>query len=214
MEKKILVFEYDNNKFVGILEYKEGKLINLAGDFVYKFELLLPFEYEITHFVREPKSNISKMGFSTLTITLDKIIEEVVDKVVYYFLNKERIDSYKKKEKEYLDIVNPRLNETIDSLAKKNEELKEKIKYFKQKFKNKELFQKEYQFKRKEIQRKIDENNDLIDELKHTFLESPYFENEKLKEKFLIPYDKTKIKVKEVKTFEGLSKEEVIKQCK
>jgi len=182
IDEKLLVFEYDSNEFVGVLEYRKGKLITLAGDLIYKFKLLFPFEYTIEYFQEKPQSNLGKMAFSSVDITLNKIVEEVVDRIVYYFLNKERIDYYKKLEKEHLNIVTPRLNSIINSLSRENEVLKEEIRNLKQRFKNKELFQKNYQFKRKSIQTKIDENNNLIEGLRDTFFESPYFEEKEIKE--------------------------------
>jgi len=200
MDKKILVFEYDGNKFVGVLEYREGKLIYLAGDVIYRFKLLFPFEYTIEYFQEKPQSNSGKMAFSLTDITLNKIVKEVADKVVYYFVNKERLEYYKKLGKEHLNTA--KLNSKIDSLKKKNEILKENIRNLRKRFKNKELSQRDYQFKRKPIQTKIDKNNDLIEELKKAFSKNPYFEDGKLKRKFSIPYDKRKIKIKEIKDFE------------
>ena len=208
MDKKLLFFEYDGNKFGGILEYREGKLIYLAGDVIYRFKLLFPFEHTIEYFQEKPQSNSGKMVFSLTDITLNKIVKEVADKVVYYFVNKERIEYYEKLGKEHLNTA--KLNSKIDSLKKKNETLKENIRNLRKRFKNKELSQRDYQFKRKPIQTKIDKNNDLIEELKKAFFKNPYFEDGKLKRKFLIPYDKRKIKIKEIKDFE----EELINKFK
>jgi len=91
MDKRMLIFEYDEKKFIGILEYKEGKLIDLAGDLVYKFELLSPFNYQIEYFQDKPQSNMDKMVFSLIDFNLCKIVDEVIDKVIYYYINKDRL---------------------------------------------------------------------------------------------------------------------------
>ncbi len=212
MNKKMLIFEYDNKKFLGILEYKEGKLIDLAGDVIYKFELLSPFDYQIEYFKDKPKSNMGRMGFSLKDITLCKIVDEVIDKVIHYYINKEQIDYFKRLET-YVKAVDSRLESIINHLIQKNQELEGQISNLRQQFENEELSQREYQFKRKEIQTKIDENNHLIQELKQELLKSPYFEFEdgELKKECLIPYDKSKAIIKEIRDFKfkKLSQEEL-----
>jgi len=212
MNKKMLIFEYDYKKFVGILEYKEGKLIDLAGDIIYKFELLSPFDYQIEYFKNKPGSNLGKLGFSLTDITLCKIVDEIIDKVVYYYTNKEQIDYFKRLEK-YFKAVDSKLKSIINHLIQRNQELKDQISNLKQKFENEELSQKEYQFKIKEIQNQIDENSRLIQKLEQELLKSPYFEFEdgKLKEECLTPYDKSRAIIKEIRDFkfQKLSQEEL-----
>jgi len=126
MDKRMLIFEYDEKKFIGILEYKEGKLIDLAGDVIYKFELLSPFDYKIEYFQDKPQSNMDKMVFSLIDFNLCKIVDEIIEKAIYYYINKDRL------KEEYLISYGrkAKLKEIKDFKFKKlsQEELKNKIK--------------------------------------------------------------------------------------
>jgi len=122
----MLIFKYDEKKFIGILEYKQGKLINLVGEVIYKFELLSPFNYQIEYFQDKPQSNMDKIVFSLIDFNLCKIVDEVIDKIIYYYINKDRL------KEEYLISYDreAKIKEIRDFKFKKlsQEELKNKIK--------------------------------------------------------------------------------------
>jgi len=203
LKKKWIRFEYENVVFEGELEYREGDLISLLGQKIYEIKITKPLPYSISFTPRKEANPIRSIFYGGARAEFNVILDIALKEAIAYYFNKEQFVNINDDLEERMDETYEKLKPLVKPIEEQIEALNEARKALKELQKLRILTLRERRYKVNLIKDKIGQLHEQIIHRQISLLRDAIEENKKIKQQLFKFFDKSKLKMIEIKDVDG-----------
>ena len=200
MKKKEIIFEYEDIRFEGVLEYQEDYLLSVLGKKVYEITITKPLSYSISFIPKKEANPIRIMWYGGKRAEYYSILNMAIKEAIAYYFKRDKFVSIH-------DLIERKIDEGYEKSKPLVKPMEEQIEIFKDAFeklrelrKLKILNLREFRSKVKLIRDKIAQLQGQIRNQQIQFL-GEYIEEAEIKQLFK-SFDKDKLKIIEIKSID------------